>query len=278
MTLTKLVIYHANCVDGFTSAWVAKNALQGSVEFVAAHHNQPAPDVTGKEVYICDFSYPREILLDMHSKAASLVVLDHHKTAQEALTGIDFCFFDMHRCGAAMTWDYFHNHNQPGSRHWLVDYVQDRDLWTWALKDSKAISSAISCRPFSFIDWDEMANKSPFLLSLEGTVIEQYKETQMELHLKQAYITTFDGKEVPALNATSLNSELANVLSKGYDFAVVWSFLGNGLYRYSLRTNSTFDTTEVAKKYGGGGHQAASGFTYKDFIAPFLRPFQQGSK
>jgi len=278
----KLVIYHANCVDGFTSAWVAKNALfpgygpestppetLGLIEFVAAHYKQPPPDVTDKSVYICDFSYPREILLSMQAKADSLVVLDHHKSAQDALQGLDCCVFDMHRSGAALTWDYFYGENSE--RHWLVNYVQDRDLWTWKLPDSQLISDAIGCRPFNFEAWDKMAVSSPEQLALEGRSIAAYKANQIKLHTLQAYITKLDGVEVPAVNATSLNSELANALSAGYPFAVAWSYLGEGLYHYSLRNNGQCDVAKIAEKFGGGGHAAAAGFTSKEFLVPALR-------
>lgn len=273
--IPKLVIYHANCMDGFTSAWVAKGAIEGPIEFVAALHRHSPPDVTGKDVYIFDFAYPRDILLEMKSKAASLVVLDHHKTNQEDLQGLDFCHFDMKRSGAAMTWDYFYNYNQPGSRHWLVNYVQDRDLWTWLLQDSKAVNYAIAARPFTFTAWDEMASKSVFLLSLEGKALEQYRQTLVEAHLKQAYITSFENQEIPVANVASgadLSSELGNILSKGYPFAIIWSYLGEGLFRYSLRNNGECDVAEVAKKYGGGGHPKSAGFTSKDFLVPSIAP------
>lgn len=277
--VSKLVIYHASCVDGFTAAWVAKSALSppsnpNAVEFVPMHYKQPPPDVTGKEVYICDFSFPRQILLEMKSKAASLVVLDHHKTAKEGLEGLDFCVFDMSRSGASITWDYFHNNNQPGSRHWLVNYVQDRDLWTWALPNSREVSDAISCRPFTFEAWDDMASKSVFQLSLEGSAISKYKENVTEMHLNQAYITTLDGHEVPAVNASTLNSELGNILSRGYPFAVAWSYLGEGMFRYSLRATSDFDCASLAAKFKGGGHVAAAGFTSNQFLVPAIRKFK----
>lgn len=273
-----MIIYHASCVDGFTSAWVANKALgsSGNLEFVPMHYKQPAPDVAGKDVYICDFSFPRQILLDMEDEAASLVVLDHHKTAKEELEGLDFCIFDMNRSGAAITWDYFaFKALLPVERHWLVDYVQDRDLWTWKLPRSREVSDAISCRSFTFEAWDEMASKAAHELAQEGGAISKYKATVSEMHVGQAYITTLAGYEVPAVNASTLNSELGNILSRGYPFAVAWSYLGEGLFRYSLRATGDCDVSLIAKLWGGGGHPAAAGFTSKDFLVPAIRKFKE---
>lgn len=288
----KMIIYHANCADGFTSNWVAHHALlkqwrgsdisEGSpspvIECVPMHYKQPPPDVTDKEVYICDFSFPRQILLEMKSKASALVVLDHHQTAKEDLEGLDFCIFDMGRSGAAITWDYFSFRDNilPVERHWLVDYVQDRDLWHWKLPNSREVCDAISCRPFTFEAWDEMASKSASQLAAEGSAVGKYRDNITKVHIERAYITKLDGFEVPAVNASTLDySEIANILSRGYPFAVAWSYLGEGLFRYSLRATSDCNVAAIAKKWDGGGHHQAAGFTSKDFLVPAIRKFKE---
>lgn len=58
-----LCIYHGTCMDGFTAAWVVRKALGEGVEFYAATHGDPPPDVTGKNVIMVDFSYKRPVLL-----------------------------------------------------------------------------------------------------------------------------------------------------------------------------------------------------------------------
>lgn len=55
-----LVIYHANCPDGFGAAVAAYcHFRQGDdcpCDFVAASFGQPPPEVTMRQVYILDFS------------------------------------------------------------------------------------------------------------------------------------------------------------------------------------------------------------------------------
>ena len=111
-TARPLVIYHANCWDGFCAAWVARKAL-GEIEAVPAQYGTPPPDVAGRVVYLLDFSYPRPIMEQILTTARRTVVLDHHKTAMEALdglhqpeTGMDV-WFDMNKSGARLTWEWF---------------------------------------------------------------------------------------------------------------------------------------------------------------------------
>ena len=99
-----LVIYHANCWDGFCAAWVARKAL-GDIEPFPAYYGAPPPDVKDRIVYVLDFSYPRDVTERIATEARRSVFLDHHKTAMDALdglhqpeSGIDV-WFDMNKSG-----------------------------------------------------------------------------------------------------------------------------------------------------------------------------------
>lgn len=92
-----VMIYHANCADGFGAAWAAWMRWGNAVEYVPASYGQSPPDVLDKHVLIGDFSYKREQLEAIATGAASIIILDHHKTAEdvvervarEALFGIE---------------------------------------------------------------------------------------------------------------------------------------------------------------------------------------------
>ena len=45
-----LVIYHGNCADGFTAAWVANRYFAGEVDLHAGVYQTPPPDVTDREM------------------------------------------------------------------------------------------------------------------------------------------------------------------------------------------------------------------------------------
>lgn len=139
-----LVIYHANCWDGFCAAWIARKAL-GEIEPYPGYYGQSPPNVRGRDVYLLDFSYPREHMRTILGQARFVVVLDHHKTAQEALNGLvdefiqrpdlirtdseanpngqelPFVRFDMERSGGRLAWEYFWDFHisrgEKGSRY-----------------------------------------------------------------------------------------------------------------------------------------------------------------
>ena len=132
-----LVLYHGSCPDGFCAAWVAHRAL-GDVELHPAKYGEAPPNVMGRTVYVLDFSFPRAVLEDWHRRHANLVVLDHHKSVIKDLAGLPYVTLDVERSGARLTWDHFFpegNRALPA----LVAYVEDRDLWRWALPHTSAV-------------------------------------------------------------------------------------------------------------------------------------------
>jgi oligoribonuclease NrnB/cAMP/cGMP phosphodiesterase (DHH superfamily) len=131
-----LCIYHGNCLDGFTAAWVAHKYYKGEVDFHKGIYGDRAPDVSGRDVIIVDFSYKRPVMEWIISKSKSLLVLDHHKSAEEDLKGLDGAtenvkvIFDMDRSGSGLTWDHFFPQRK---RPLFLNYVEDRDLWRFKL-------------------------------------------------------------------------------------------------------------------------------------------------
>ena len=175
-----LVIYHGNCADGFTAAWAVYNRLGASAEYYAATHGNRPPDVAGMDVIMVDFCYKRDVLDAMAKEAASILVLDHHKTAEADLEGIQQpeptwedhlravhkqdplqmtlgpyvrALFDMERSGAGLAWDYF---NPDKHRPALVNYVEDRDLWRFYLPHSREVNAFIFAHEYKWQDWYDL--------------------------------------------------------------------------------------------------------------------------
>jgi len=49
-------------------------------------------------------------------------------------------------------------------------------------------------------------------------------------------------------------------LNRVEPFAVGWFQRCDGMFQYSLRSRGEVDVSEVAKRFGGGGHVKAAGF------------------
>lgn len=264
-----LVLFHAGCIDGFTAAWAASKALGDSAEYVGVQHGQPPPDVEGRDVFIVDFSYDRETVLAMKASANSLHIYDHHKTARDALEGLSFATFDMNRSGAGITWDEIAGSTLPRNhdviygtrRPWLVDYVEDRDLWRFDLPRSKAVNAYIGACPQSFEQWDAISRMALRDVANAGEAVLMFVDRYVGEMSRQAIERKFCGYLVPVVNAPYINtSELVGHLAKTYPFAVGWYQRSDGLYAYSLRSRGEFDVSDIAKRFGGGGHKNAAGF------------------
>ena len=64
-----VVIYHADCTDGFGAAYAAWKQLGNRAEYYACKHGTSPPEVKGKNVVILDFSYGKAITKKMIKKA-----------------------------------------------------------------------------------------------------------------------------------------------------------------------------------------------------------------
>jgi nanoRNase/pAp phosphatase (c-di-AMP/oligoRNAs hydrolase) len=264
-----LVIYHANCPDGFGAAWAAWKLLGDRAQYLPASYGDPIPNVTGKNVAILDFSYSRYDIKKMIEKANSLIVLDHHKTAQENLAGIPEAQLDMNRSGAILSWQFFHGSEDPPI---FLRYIEDRDLWRFELEDSKAVSAALTSVNMTFDAFEALNNPMQFEALVDaGRAILSHNKSIVEKICKYARKTHWKGHEICIVNSADLQSEIGNYLSKQCDFAMVWYYDHvRNEYKVSLRSGPEFDVSKIAQMWGGGGHSQAAGFT----LAPNSSPVQ----
>lgn len=244
------ILYHANCTDGFCSAYLFRLHYPDA-NFIPVKYGEPFPDIDkNDEIYIVDFSYPRDVLLEL----TNCIVLDHHKTAEAELAGIDFCTFDMNRSGAKMCYDFLEFDDPVLCEY--VDYIQDRDLWKWELPNSKEINTAIRCYPQDFEAWDDMIATPIDKLIDRGAAINQYRQMIIDQHLEFAEEVELGGHKGLAVLCTvpELWSEIGGALAEKAEFGAC--YVNN---TWSLRSK-TVDVSEIAKKFGGGGHKNAAGF------------------
>lgn len=279
-TTKPLVIYHANCWDGFCAAWVAKQAI-GDIEAVPAHYGTPPPDVKGREVYVLDFSYPFDTMAEMASQSSVFTVLDHHKTAERTIADLEAMFishnmagrarYGVDKSGARMAWEFFGQIGgwQGMDAPWLVDYTEDRDLWRHALPDSFEVNAALRSYPLEFGTWDGLAVVPASALVAQGQAIRRVEREMVQSHVRHARRGRIGGHEVPVVNATVLFSEIAGELAKGEPFAACYFDRFDNKRQWSLRSDENgLDVSEIAKANGGGGHAHAAGF--EEAISMFL--------
>lgn len=266
------VVYHGGCYDGFGAAFAVWLTYGDGPKYIPAYHGMKVPKFKEDAcVLVCDFSWPREEMIALNEQVSLLKVLDHHKTAEAELKGLDFAEFDMERSGAVMTYEYLNPTKMvPG----FFLYLQDRDLWTFRLDMSKQVSMAMRSYPFDFEVWSGLENRVNQLKS-EGAVCQRLTEQMVSKMCDHALMGEIAGHVVPIANASVFFSEVGHELCKRYPdcpFSAYYSDVKSGQRVWGLRAISDFDVGELAKKFGGGGHQAASGFKTDRTALPPLVP------
>jgi oligoribonuclease NrnB/cAMP/cGMP phosphodiesterase (DHH superfamily) len=263
-----LVIYHANCADGFCAAWVARRVLFDA-EFVAAYYGDDPPNVKDRDVFILDFSYKRPVMERILAEARCVTVLDHHKTAQEELAGLGRgVIFDMNKSGARLAWEFFFP--DTTSAHFLVDYVEDGDLWRHEYAMSREVNAAIRSYAFEFDVWDKLAQESLSQLMTDGRAIRRAQQVVIDTAVRNASEFELNGFKGRVVNSPHYISEIAGRLAEDRDFGACYFDRQDGLRQWSLRsTPSGIDVAKLAKTYDGGGHKHAAGFEERDIYGPW---------
>jgi oligoribonuclease NrnB/cAMP/cGMP phosphodiesterase (DHH superfamily) len=221
-----------------------------------------------------------------------MIILDHHKTAQEDLgrlpqmrtasiiealsTFREVCwtnnmpdiaaFFDMERSGARLAWDFCH----PGKdTPELIRFIEDRDLWRFDYPQTRAFSLWLRSHPYDFATWDRIARQldsedQPAIVG-QAIAIEAFYDQKIAEIVRTAQWRPINNIPVPVANCTwAFASDAAHALLSAHPaapFAATYYDRGDGSRTYSLRSDDNrMDVSQVAKRYGGGGHRNAAGF------------------
>lgn len=267
-----LVIYHGHgCPDGFASALAAWLFYEGQAEFLGLDHGDirsvaDLPDVTGRAVYILDFSFSAEILRDIDARAAKLVMLDHHKSAAEHLTGFacrcGVVHFDMDKSGSRLAWEFFQRDRPLPD---LVRFIEDRDIWTWQYPESAGFLAALDMERFDFAHWATIASfdarQLQAFMARGQAMDEKFNKLAADI-AEGAQPLVFNGQHGLMVNAPGVfHSVVGDILSKKTGtFALMWCAGKGGTVKAGLRSQRNFDCIALARSMGGGGHAQACGF------------------
>jgi oligoribonuclease NrnB/cAMP/cGMP phosphodiesterase (DHH superfamily) len=150
----------------------------------------------------------------------------------------------------------------------LVDYVEDRDLWKFKYPETRALSDYVFSNPYTFENWDKLLNEFEDDLTrnsavAKGEAINAKHNKDIDELSKLKFRTDIGGYNVWAANVPyTYASDLAGKLAEGEPFGVTYFYDGpRDKYVYSLRSKEDgVDVSEIAKTFGGGGHQHAAGF------------------
>lgn len=297
-------IYHADCADGFASAYVVwKYAKDQDIEVIfeeGIHGKEPDYDLLKDAlVYFVDFCYKSDVMKKVSSIAKKVIILDHHKSVYEDLIqnmalpenvqellnyvkqttenkiewihlskNINYNYGVKGYSGVGVTWDYFYKDIEMP---FLLQCIQDRDLWKWKIDKSKQILKGLDLYEYDFEVWDDLINHSDVLdfLYSAGVTIEQYEEREMEklIHSNLNYLDTTIWGAIPLINCpASWISDVGSKLASGYPFVFLFYFTAEGV-KCAFRSIDV-DVGKIAELFGGGGHKNSAGFslTHNEFF------------
>ena len=261
------VYYHNADLDGLCSAAIVYQKFGNIAEYVGVNYGDPLDlDPSFDQILFVDFSpepHPSPL-------PNNLFVIDHHKTSI-GLPGI----IDTKRAACVLCWNHFFP-TEPLPV--AVGWIGQADTWQ---KDSTWGTHVIPfCLSLQAI-WPYPADEVwPFLFDAgrialrdmvkEGRAIKLYLASQnVRLAQAQAYTTNFVGYATAVIIGGGKGSHRLNGF---YDPAVhvlqmVVERTQNRFWRYHLYTDrDDIDVSEIAKRFGGGGHQKAAGFQHQDLL------------
>ena len=270
------VLYHADCMDGYGAAW---KSFGDSAHYKAVRYHEPIPKLPDNiELYILDFCYSMDDLVSTAQRVRKIVVLDHHISAQKDYetyinhsttpSNLEINFVQEHS-GCIIAWNYFQGNKEAPK---LLQYIEDHDLWWHKLPKTEAISKALYLRlPVNFSAFEKIKLST---LEREGAILLKQHRLNIRRLVNTRHKVKLNGIEGLAVNAPGMfSSDLGHALAKLSDtYGLIYSWHGKRKrYECGLRSIGEFDVSELAKVYGGGGHQNASGFTVDQ--ATFLKFF-----
>lgn len=262
-----VVLYHGKCPDGFAGAYAAWKKFGDTAHYIPVSHGDTPPEgLEGKEVYMIDFCYEEaEQMAHIATVSKRFVVLDHHESVRSLVESAPEHIYDADRSGATLAWNYFHP-DTPTPR--LMKYLEDGDLYHYALPETRDIFSYLFILPDDFNAWDALSTEleddtERARILAKARACTEFFNALAQMSIERAKKVRFEGYEVyfaathPAMTMKSyVGHELYTKLPP---FALVVTAHPDG-FGVSIRGDGSVDVSKIAGKYGGGGHPGSSGF------------------
>lgn len=269
-----MICFHHNDMDGRCSAAIVKkwrelHRQDGSRDlFIELDYKDRVPieKIEPNElVVIVDFSFKPEIMQKVFEITGQVIWCDHHKTAAEYDYGRDIDgireFEEKKLAGCECTWKYFFPEVEVPR---IVRLIGDRDKWAWKYGEETAKANQgvkiYDTQPESK-DWLHLFNYLGVIEAIKhGETCLKFRDSFCKDYCNSyGFETEFEGYKAFALGIYMFGSEAFGDKFKQYPLCISFVYDGNkwttGLY------SETIDVGEIARKFGGGGHKGAAGFT-----------------
>lgn len=276
----------------YLSAGLTDNKLGYDYKFIEIDYRMKFPIETIKaneQIYIVDFSISPDEMRELLKITKNVTWIDHHKTAIDKYKDFEYDIRGIRYNGIAgcmLTYCYLHHMTQRGEGQiksfnismtddapMFTKLIADWDVWKFDYGDNtRLFQTAFNAYNFepSSENWLKFLEENGFEKQMinEGKTMTRFRDNWAKNYMSIGFETIFEGHKCFAVNLGMANSEYFKSLPQDkYEILIPFSFDGD-LYKFSMYSQ-TVDVSEIALKYGGGGHKGAAGFQTKNI--PFKK-------
>ncbi len=272
--------YHSGDFDGICSGAIIKYKFP-KCEMFPIDYGQSFPwDLIAHDeiVYMIDFSLQPFEDMDKLNKLVNLIWIDHHKRTIESCAKYNINGRrEVGTSGCELTWlSIFPNDKMPTTVHLLGrydvwDHTQDVIPFQYGmrLRDPDDILPGSILWSILFNPTVSVTDVVPTIIK-KGNIVWKYIKSQDKVMMKfLAFDGVLDGFRALIVNLPKVSSYSFDSIwdPDKYDIMVAFSRDPLGHWRVSLRTpKPDVDCSEIAARYGGGGHREAAGFQTDDLF------------
>ena len=271
---------HHNDADGYASAAIVRRALGTSVILHEMNYGDPVPwDLVdnAETVIVVDFSLPK---MDMQRLAdtSNLIWIDHHISALQELKEVSANWPGLRSTAdsaCVLTWQYFFP-EEPVPRGIVL--IGDRDAWHWVEPETGAFDEGLyqeDTNPYNDDLWKPLLDDDPQVIKRlvkKGEVLREARLNNIQRQVDNyGYTVIFEGHQTLAINIRG-NGDIGEYAEKlGYHLAYCYidNHQNGKLMTFVGLYSSKVDVSEIASKFGGGGHRGAAGFSFHRSSLPF---------
>ena len=296
MSKFNYIIYHNNCIDGFTGFYLfikTKEWEKNPIVYPDQPYSKKIPaEIDGKNVIIIDVAYDPSIIKEIARRANKVLFIDHHVSIKDGIKKLKLkkphqIVYDDKHSGASLVWKHFYKTKMLN----FVKYVEDNDIGAWKHEETLPFIAGLEVNfkldPTyeNLKKWDKLLDKR-YVKSLieEGKTYIKYKDYLTNKFAKRYSVLKFPSKTITKINRSVLNKvgqyKVAvvnggcpdnSMLGKRIvdtvdsDFCMIWNYvIDKSRYVVSLRSKKT-DVSKIAKYFGGGGHKFAAAFSFSSY-------------
>lgn len=279
-TIYRTICLHHNDTDGRASAAIVRKALGSDVWLYEMDYGDSLPlerILTSDHIVIVDFSLPSEEMIQL-ATYHQLTWIDHHQSAIQDLSEISKSWpgiRDTRDSACILTWKYFFP-SQPVPK--AITLIGDRDIWRWAEQDTGIFNEGLyqlDTKPLNDNLWIPLLENNEQVLcqiNQNGTILREARLRNIRRSVnKQGFPARIEGYRALVVNLRGSGDIGQQIRDMGYEIAYCYAdSLNNGeITTYVTLYSSVIDVSEIATRFGGGGHKGAAGFHFVRENSPF---------